>query len=179
MLVKHGCVGQALPQPALNMFMLPLQDLEHLKALTSQKARDWCLGRRFRKSAGEGEVSSRPFSGVFSIKLNSSSNPAIAEQVEVRARQTMAGLNQDWSVTRLWYGYVYGTVQSSLKPPHQRQTIRSDVPVPELLTWARFRACGEKQALPRHCQQPVKLICKPVRSWKCQFIPTDPRGSWG
>lgn len=101
MLVKHSCVGQALPQPALNVLMLPLQDLEHLQALASQKARVWRLGRMFRKSAGEEEVSSRPFSGVFSIKLNSSSNPAIPEQAEVRVRQTTAGLNQDPSVTRL------------------------------------------------------------------------------
>jgi len=60
---------------------------------------------------------------------------------------------------------------------HLTKTIRSDVPVPELLTQARFRAHGDKQALLRYCQGPVQLICRTVKSCKCQFVPTDSKGS--
>jgi len=49
--------------------------------------------RRFREAGGE-EVSPAPFL-VFSTKLNSNSNLAMAEQVEVRVRQMTTGLNQD------------------------------------------------------------------------------------
>lgn len=172
-----------LPQSALNMFML------HLQGRSSSVFRPACLSQRWskkhldrrvtrsRKSVGE-DISPPPFL-VFSTKLNSSSNAAITEQVEVRVRQTTAELNQDWSVTRLRYGYVYGTVKLSLKSLHQRQI--SD------------QTCLHLNCSPRLPLEPVetnRLLqgtatdqYSSSANWsspvKHQFVPTDSKGSCG